>query len=546
MSKYDKKYDDVSLNDGMYYEIEYDSSFIPGVGKFVLKSQKIEAPAKDETRDAFERMRDIARESRSWFSNSSKFYDKRVQQENSRIFYKQGMFMKDYEDEYQEVVPFTSYFPYYQMMGYKQLRTYFTWRTQVRKGYVADISLSYAFLYIYELLNNIGVQDPQDGLDKLLFFWKEFRAYNNTIDKYVLRWLKDYHIYYELSQSFKEFVDKSNLAMYYPDMTDGDDNFALFCTISKYDIRKSVFYTDDKVKLIQDCFHFTIDRLKSIFAENGISFEKTIFHPSKKLSMWTPFKDALFYPWFTQPDRRVVLSAKEIYICSQNKWTFSTVLTTESGRHLVGYIMKQMESVLRQAVKYKYKLTANIRTVNSEIVDRLLASGISLEKIITDIVIEFYREATKTIVKVDFASLAKIRQEAMITQEKLIVPEEENIQLSIKDMALQSEKKVSLQSVVNPLVQEAEDSLAGLWESTESDPWNELKNALSQIEREALLIVLNGEGNIKQFADKHSVMLEVLLDGINEKAMDLVGDCLLDDEFTIYDDYTEQVKGMVE
>ncbi len=530
--------DDILLNDGMYYEIEYDSSPMPGVGRFVLKSQKIEAPLKDETREIFERMRGIARENRSLLSNCSKFYDKKVQQENSRIFYKQGMFMKDFEDEYQESVPYTAYFPYYQMMGYKQLRTYFTWRTQVRKGYVTDISLSYAFLYIYELLCNIGVKAPQEGLDKLLFFWNEFRVYNSSIDKYVLRWLKDYHIYYELPQSFREFIDKSNLVMYYPELAASEDNFDLFCTISKYDIRNSVFYTDDKVKLIKDCFYFTIDRLKNIFAEKDINFEDIIFYPTKKMSVWTPFKDALFYPWLRQRDRRVVLSAKEIYICSQNKWTFSTVLTTESGRQLVGYVMKQMESVLRQAVKYKYRLTASIHTVNTATVNRLLNVGISLEQVITDTVIEFYRERTKTIVKVDLDTLDKIRREALLTQEKLIVPEEES--------ALQSVNAVALQSMEAVLVQDKVTSFTESMESSEGEPWKELKNALSQTEREALLMVLNGAGNIKQFADKHGIMLEVLLDGINEKAMDFIGDSLLEDGFTVYKDYIEQVKGMVE
>ena len=55
----------------MYYEIEYDSSPIPGAGKFVLKSEKVEAPERDEVRDLFEKMRDIARGSRgSYFNNN--------------------------------------------------------------------------------------------------------------------------------------------------------------------------------------------------------------------------------------------------------------------------------------------------------------------------------------------------------------------------------------------------------------------------------------------------------------------------------------------
>ena len=36
------------------------------------------------------------------------------------------------------------------------------------------------------------------------------------------------------------------------------------------------------------------------------------------------------------------------------------------------------------------------------------------------------------------------------------------------------------------------------------------------------------------------------MDGINEKAMDHVGDSLLDEEFTIYDDYLEQAREMME
>lgn len=527
----------VSLNEGLFYEIEYDSCNIPGVGKFVLKSQKIEPPEKDETRDFFHQMRDIARENRSLFFTSSRFYDKKVQQENSKIFYKQGMFMKDFTDQYTKSVPYSSYFPYYQMMGYEQLRTYFTWRTEVRKGNVADTSLSYAFLYIYELLNNIGVDDPQDGLDKLMSFWNAFSVYNKTIDKYVLRWLKDYHIYYELPQSFKGFIDKNNLIMHYPKMADTDDNFDLFCAISKYDIRKSAFYTDDKIKLITDCFYFITNKLRQVFIENGIHFDESIFQPTKKMSVWTPFKDALFYQWMKQPDRRIVLSENEIYICRQNNWAFNTVITTESGRQLIGYVMKQMESVLRKVTKYKFMLSANINTVTHVVIGKLNEVGLSLESIVIDAVMEFYREATKTVVKVDHGALSRIRQEALTTQEKLIVPEQDELVFTAPtplNFSLPALKDVS--SIPPP----GEES------ASLSDSWEGLKNVLSEIETKALLIVMLGESDIKQFADEHGVMLEVLIDGINEKAMDFVGDNLLDDEFTIYDDYIEQVKEMVE
>ena len=223
----------------MFYEIEYDACPIPGVGKFVRKPQKIEAAETDEIRTLFDKMRDIAR-ARRLSLNYSRFFDRRIHYETALIFYEQARFMKDFTDDYPGNQPFSQYFPCYQMMGYEQLRTYFTWRAKVREGTVSDTSLSYAFLYIYELLNNIGVTDPQDGLDKLTAFWKAFRGYQGAIDRYVLRWLKDYHVYYQLPRSFQEFVEQNRLTEFYP-LRDTSDPFTQFSEISGYKIKKSAF-----------------------------------------------------------------------------------------------------------------------------------------------------------------------------------------------------------------------------------------------------------------------------------------------------------------
>lgn len=528
----------VSLDEGSFYEIEYDSCPIPGVGKFVLKSQKIAEPEKDEKRVLFGQMREIARAHRSTFDNS-RFFERRVQQDNSKIFYKQGMFMKDFSDDFSENVPFSQYFPYYQLMGYEQLRTYFTWRTEVRKGNVSDISLSYVFLYIYELLGNIGVSDPQDGLNQLMYFWRAFTNFNKSIDKYVLRWLKDYHIYYELPHSFKEFIDQNNLTKHYPNMVDTEDNFNLYCTISKYDIRKSTFFTDDNVKLITDCFYFVINKLENIFEDCGINLNESIFQASKKMSEWKPFKDALFYQWMNQADRRVVLSQNEIYICSNNKWAFSKVITSENGRQLIGYILKQMEVALRKVTKYKFKLSANIHAVTHEAIGKCNEAGLSLETIINDAVTEFYKEATKTVVTVDQIALSRIRQEALYTQEKLIVPEQEKPFVPVIPVPTQLNLPFTTMQDT-PSIQPPEIAPTPM-----CDTWESLKNTFTETELKALSVVLHGEIELKKFADECGIMLEVLVDGINEKAMDFIGDNLLDEEFALYDDYKKQVKELI-
>lgn len=611
-----------SLDDDIYYEIEYDSVSMPGVGKFVKKSkkaepfvleaQKTELPPRDAVREQFNRMRDIARGFRTYHStvyNNSRFYNLKVQQENSIIFYKQGLFMKDFEDTYDKQVPYSSYFPYYQMMGYEQLRTYFTWRTQIRRGIVTQNSLSYAYLYIYELLNNIGVQNPQDGLDRLMFFWKEYRIFDNSVDKYIIKWLKDYHIYYEPAQSFSEFTQRYGLTGYYQALSDAEDRFSLLCATSRYDIRKSVFFTEDRVQLIEDCVMWVLKRVQECFADHHLDFDEFLHQPAKNMTPWVPFKGALFHPWLSQRDRQVIFSEKEIYVCHQNRWYHQTSLTNESGRKLLGYIIKQTEVALRKAVKFKYKLTANIQSVDFVIITRLSAYEIDLEHVINQAVTEFYREATKTVVKVDAAALERIRQEALITQEKLTVPEDEaavlpqTLEFSVpvgqffsqegqipshgeisalsenqpprnydlwenfqeysqeqfpKNSQEYSQAKSPEDSQVHSQTKSPEDfwehsqtrspedswvhSQAESPEPSPDDSWATLHDALSETERAALAYLLNGGDDIKGFADKHGVMLEVLMDGINEKAMDTIGDSLVDEEFTIYEDYLEEVK----
>lgn len=516
----------ISLSDGLYYEIDYDSHPIKGVGKFVLKSQKISPPEKDEIRELFYRMRDISRQYHSPYTNYSRFYDKKIQQDKGKIFYKQAVFMKDFEDNFEKQVSFSSYFPYYQMLGYEQLRTYFTWRTYVRKGIVNDISLSYVFLYIYELLNNVGTDSPKDGIDKLISFWTSFKKHSSSIDKYVIRWLKDYHIYYDLPGTFKDFAEKYNLTEHYPEIADTKNGFNLFCTISKYDIRKSAFFTDKTSMLITDCFNFVIEKIRQKFEAVGISFDNALFRPIKKITTWTPFKDALFCQLLNQPDRSVVISENEIYICSKNQWTFSTVITTEKGRQFIGYVMKKMESVLRKITKYKFKITANINMINQETLCNLEKHGLFIDDIVKTAVVEFYRELTKTVVTVDKKSLFRIRREALETQESLIV--EEQIE-SVLPAQISKSLPLKEQIIPEPV----------------SHGWEGLKNALSKFELQALEIILKGE-SIKKFADSNNIMLEVLADGINEKAMDFTGDNILDDELLIYDDYEEQIKRMVE
>lgn len=116
----------------------------------------------------------------------------------AELFYRQGLLMADFEDDCPYNGTFKSYFPTYNAMSDRQLRGYFTWRTQVRRGTVEETSTSFAFLYLYELICGIGVDDPLDGFNKIKAFWDVYRAFEPGIDRFARVWLQDYAVFHGL------------------------------------------------------------------------------------------------------------------------------------------------------------------------------------------------------------------------------------------------------------------------------------------------------------------------------------------------------------
>ena len=116
-------------------------------------------------------------------------------------FYKQAQLVADYEDNYEKFYPFKRYYPVYHDMTINQLRTYFAWRTKVRKGIYEETSSSYVFVYIYELLNQIGIKNSLDGYQKLQDLEKNYVSlYAPFMAVYLKRWRQDYVIFLSIAK----------------------------------------------------------------------------------------------------------------------------------------------------------------------------------------------------------------------------------------------------------------------------------------------------------------------------------------------------------
>jgi len=483
-----------------------------------------------------------------------KFYDMRrlaserpFARSDSELFYRQARFMEDFTDNYEGNAKFNMYFPYYQNMGYDYLRTYFSWRTRVRNGEIQQTSLSYIFLYIYELLSGIGTSNPADGLEKLLTVWDALSKENTVLEKYLPKWLKDYHIYYELPHSFSDFIEKNNMQKHYSLTLLFDENvenkLELWNSISGYDALNSRFYKGGNEQLLSDCFSAVLSAVQEFCIKRNTRFEDLLVYSVSSRSPWQPFKQALFQNHVRQNDREIRISEFEKYFCKNGNWTANLPIYYSSRKDFVGYVIKKTEACLRQAVQYKYKLVADMKSGSKPFreLQRPAAKRAELDKVIEKAVADFYRDLNRIPVKVDHSNLARIREEALGTQEQLIVPEVEATIVHQPSSLRGAEGDEAIQTYPNKQPDSPEPLTLSF-----ADGWKALKDILTDVERKALSLALQENADIKAFADENSIMLEVLADSINEKAADCIGDSILevDEEIMLYDEYRENIEAI--
>ena len=478
---------------------------------------------------------------------------------DASLFYRQAKFMEDFTDDFSESEAFSIYYPCYQLMGYRQLRTYFTWRTKVRRGEKRPVAVSYIFLYIYELLSNIGTTSYTDGLDKLLAVWNAYRESEPDLDKYLPRWLKDYHIYYPLPHSFMDFVEKHALWKFYLELLSADagaeGSLAIWRRISSYDIAKSSFYNAGNEEIYSDCFYAVLNGVRELFAERNVRFENLfIYNTPQQASPWHPFPRALFHPWLPQPDRQVTMPGQEIYTCKDGHWTTNISMRYAGRKEVVGYLMKRTEACLRQALGYKYKLAADPSAafLSLKKIKWLDVTLADLDGVIEKSVADFHRDMNRTVVTVNHDNLARIRDEALGTQHRLTVPEDDApqsagaVRLAGSGAAQETQQQTLQQQPQQQQTQQTQSPQPAL-SGVVADSWAALKDALSAAELQALALALRHNGDIKAFADESRLMPELLADSINEKAVDHIGDNLLEmgEAMAIYDEYKENVAEMV-
>lgn len=447
---------------------------------------------------------------------------------DTRIFIKQARFAADYEDDYTTKVDFFRYYPTYSSMNDKQLRCYFAWRTKVRKGIVEHAATSYAFVYVYELLNLVGVKSAQEGYDRLCSLCKSFGEYDPSVSYYINLWLTDFVVYYGLDPSLipehrADFDSNLLTLVHYIEHSDGE-LFSAILALSSYNIEKSKFYKDNKDdfrrvaisvyrKMAQ---HFDKNR-KTSLCENYFGFVQDYPHRM--------FSSALFLDERKYEHYEYKINEFFSYTCDRGYWRKRVFSGKREKNRQLGAMMKAVDCIMRNKFGDPHEL--QLPKVTKMIVKTIEAS--------TDELLEEKQKKAQPKIEIDLSVLQSIRSDSAQTRDRLIVDEEDFLPEEVAEnepiFAEKSDEKIDEKP--------SEILQKNISENTE-------KFGLNQAEFSVLNCLLYG-GDYSQCARSNGLLLSVVIDSINEKLFDLLGDTAIafdSDEPHILDDYIDELKGI--
>ena len=511
----------------------------------------------------------------------------------AELFYRQGLLMANFEDDCPYNGTFKSYFPTYNAMSDRQLRGYFTWRAQVRRGNIEETSTSFAFLYLYELICGIGVDDPLDGFDKIKAFWGAYRAFEPGIDRFARVWLQDYAVFHGLDprllrdsktvmfdnalielrraardlapaqapsgQTAKRRKTSEPTLPLPPDEAREERLMAAINALSTYNLNNSRLDRGHHLDLrhVACAVYVRMARYYDTHRKTGIV--ASLFGEETAMP-YTMFASAVFFAPERHEDCEYHLDPIHIYRCQNGFWECMRIHGSRQKSSKLGEIMRACDQRLRLALDPSHPL-------KEEKVPKYLA------KIIDDEIVAWLSwNATHQPVKIDIdlSQLGHIRSAAAQTREALLIDEERE-----DDTTADVEEADSGQPEAEPVANMIVEPVAAPMEQDEADeptisteqfdvvapllaPAPAPATAMSA--DTASTLVPAAEGYLRALLEQNAAQAasavarsdqseDMLVDSINEALFDLVGDTVIEFGATgpqIIEDYEADVRGYLD
>ena len=444
-------------------------------------------------------------------------------QSRAELFLKQARLMAAYEDNYVYNGTVNQYFPTYDSLSDAQLRGYFTWRTGVRQGRVEKQGMSYASLYVYELLHLIGCRDAQDGYEKLHSFCAAYCSIDPQIAHYIADWEDEFVIYYGLDPKrityggdglMRHQQDDAIHTMLHRAEHTAEAVMAALCTLSSYRLERSKLYRAHTAEVNAVVLR-VLDRAAGYYEKHRqINFFDDLIAVEQTAPVRL-FSSAVFQPPKEEPDRVYEVHPLRRYECVSGYWTLHSYERPERAAQRLGVFLRGVDAGLRAHFGITAIQPPKLKKWQAKIIDEEITAFFAEQ-----------REAEARRVRLDFSQLARIRADADVTQERLIVEEDEEPPM----MPI-----FELSPVVLP--SSSEDTLSA--DSVTTEGAGDI-NGLDAAELR-LLRTLLGDGDLA-WVRTEGRMLSVLVDGINEKLYDDFADTVIEgDPPAVVPDYQDEL-----
>ncbi|MCR5453970.1 MAG: TerB N-terminal domain-containing protein [Bacteroidales bacterium] len=439
---------------------------------------------------------------------------------NKRLnFYRQGKFMEDYTDEVSWTTGFTHYFPTYHDMNVKELREYFAWRTKYRKGVVEQTSKSFAYVYIYELINQIGTKSAQESIEMLEQFYNNYitAGYGDgPMKKNVSQWIIDFCIINDLSSATAcKYLNPKDLeqdlalaTLENNDNVDTDVFLAAWATIVKKKILNASI-TKRVGKKYADLYavilHYLLKSISPSIIGRRASHKTTLL------------KNAIYYNAGDCTERIYQLNPTRRYIYTGEIWYEECFLILPHQKIQI----KNVATAIEFKLKEYFQLTKPT--------DKQPATNIY--NTYMDIAIKEYQQSLRPKIEVDLSSLSQIREDSATTRDSLLTDEDRDCNSTTPDAPTVETHDTESHAVKTPTV--------------ETHGRASLQSHPDPIETQILRALIS-TGDASAIIKANHLMPSVVAEQINEMYYDQFADNIVDcdgSKIWVVEDYREELAG---
>ena len=449
-------------------------------------------------------------------------------------FFRQAKFMEDYEDDAPWNRQFTCYFPTYRELTTNQLRGYFAWRTHVRKGEYLPISASAAYLYLYELLNGIGADSPEDALRRMQAFEEGFLDAGHgdeSMRRNLRRWMTEYAVIRGLPpETARAYAD--------PDMLRRDGALAVLRDPRDREdgeIFRALTFFDGGRTERSPVIRRSGERGMRLFGEtwktasvlrgpDGRDLFALCFG-QRTLRRWYPLSNTVFHQETPPGDMELVLDECRRYRCTGGVWQVEAYEKPGFDRDRFLGFLHETDLRLRRYLKTGHYLRQRPQDAWA---DPFIDAAIEADR-------QAVAEASRPKIDLDLSGLDRIREDALLTRDSLLTEEE----LAELERAGRPADAVSGQDQASPFPEQSAESPGTAPGEGPACPDPAL--------REILRAVLS-EGGAGALVRELHLTPSLAADAVNEALFDEFGDNVLSCEDGVLvpvEDYREELERML-